>query len=111
VDIFYVNTITNVPTATSYPVISNGSGNPGAQNFAVASLGANVFSLAHELMHILLNSHHRANEPPTSLFRGGTTPNKNVRGTKRIGPYPQAAAAGVGNNDTTTIRNNAESLP
>ena len=35
----------------------------------------------------------------------------NVGGTKRIGPYPQAATAGVGNGDTTTIRGNAENLP
>jgi hypothetical protein len=111
VDIFYVDTITTVPTATSYPHVRNTSGNAAAQNFVVTSRGANVFSLAHELMHVLLNSPHRANEPATSLFRGGTTPNKSVGGTKRIGPYPQAAAAGVGNADTTTIRNAAETLP
>jgi hypothetical protein len=111
VDIFYIDQITNVPTATSYPTVRNATGNAAANNFVVTSVGANVFSLAHELMHILLNSPHRPNEPPTSLFRGGTTPNKSVGGTKRIGPYPQAAAAGVGNNDTTTIRNSAETLP
>ena len=111
VDIFYVDTITTVPTATSYPTVRNRTGNAAAQNFIVTSRTANVFSLAHEFMHILLNSPHRPNEPPTSLFRGGTTPNKSVGGTKRIGPYPQAAAAGVGNADTTTVRNSAETLP
>lgn len=111
VDIFYVDTITTVPTATSYPRIRNTTGNASAQNFVVTSRGANVFTLAHELMHILLNSPHRPNEPGTSLFRGGTTPSKIVGGTKRIGPYPQAAAVGVGNADTTTIRNAAETLP
>jgi hypothetical protein len=111
VDIFYVDTITTVPTATSYPRVRNTTANTNAHNFVVTSRGANVFTLAHELMHVLLNSPHRANEPATSLFRGGTTPSKIVGGTKRIGPYPQAAAAGVGNADTTTIRNVAETLP
>jgi hypothetical protein len=43
-----------------------------------------------------------------ALFHGTTT--KAEYGTKRIGPYP-AAATGVGNDDTTTIRANAEQLP
>jgi hypothetical protein len=111
VDIFYVDTITNTPRAVSYPAVRNLTANANAKNFVVVSRGATVLSLAHEMMHILLNSPHRANEPATSLFRGGTTPSKAVNGTKRIGPYPQAAAVGVGNGDTTTVRTAAESLP
>ena len=76
-------------------------------------------TLPHEIMHILLNTFHRA-DPGTALFHEQTSPNKNVSGTKRIGPYPDAAAAiplpgfpipGVGQADTTTIRANAETLP
>jgi hypothetical protein len=110
-DLFYVDTITNTPRAVSYPAVRNLSADPNAKNFVVTSRGATVLSLAHEIMHILLNSPHRANEPNTALFRGGTTPNKSVGGTKRIGPYPDASAVGVGNADTTTIRGVAEALP
>jgi hypothetical protein len=111
IDVFYVDTITNTPRATSYRASRINVPGSGAKNFVIMSRGAGILSLPHELMHILLDSPHRANEPATSLFRGGTSPTKAVTGTKRIGPYPQAAAVGVGNNDTQSIRNNAESLP
>ncbi len=64
-------------------------------------------------MHILLNHFHRVSpyDPDTALFRGGTTLSKAVGGTKRIGPYPDAASASVGNNDTHDIRQTAENLP
>ena len=32
-------------------------------------------------------------------------------GTKRIGPYPDAASANIGNSDTEEIRDHAEALP
>ena len=67
-------------------------------------------SLAHEIMHILLNAEHRLGEPNTALFKV-TSVNTDVAGTKRIGPYPDAATAGVGNSDTATIRSVAEALP
>jgi hypothetical protein len=111
IDVFYVDTITNTSRATSYRASRNKTGNPNAQNFVIMSRGAGVLSLPHEMMHVLLDSPHRANEPATALIRGGTSATKAIGGTKRIGPYPDAAAAGVGNNDTTTIRNHAEALP
>ena len=43
--------------------------------------------------------------------RGPATLGQSVNGTKRIGPFPDAANAGVGNGDTSTIRSHAESLP
>jgi hypothetical protein len=109
VDIFFVDTITNSPRAESYPRARNNTANAADKNFIVVSSAATALTLGHEMMHILLNSPHRANEPNTALFRG--TPTKVVGGTKRVGPYPGAAAVGVGNADTTTIRNNAETLP
>lgn len=73
-------------------------------------------------MHILLNIFHRPGEPGTALFHGNTSSNKDVSGTKRIGPYPDAAVAtytpmpgltihGIGNSDTTIMRANVETLP
>jgi len=58
-----------------------------------------------------LNKGHRTLEPFTALFRTNTEATKVVWGTKRIGPYPDAATSNVGNDDTTTMRTNAETLP
>ncbi|MFY0576258.1 hypothetical protein ACN28S_19565 [Cystobacter fuscus] len=116
IDVFYVERLLNSGgRGTSYPKARNQSGNPLNSNWVVMSSatagGGYPNTLAHELMHVLLDTAHRPNEPATALFRGGTTPNKSVGGTKRIGPYPGAASAGVGNSDVTVIRANAETLP
>lgn len=92
--------------ARSYPALI-ASPNPIFRNNIVATAHRGPLSLAHEVMHILLNRGHRAGEPATSLFRGGTTLNI-VGGTKRIGPFP---GAGVANADVTTIRAVAEIIP
>lgn len=82
------------------------------------------FRLPHEIMHIVLNSGHRAKQrvqlspaqhpppldPTTALFYITTSATNEVDSTKRIGPYPGAEAT-VGNNDTNIIRKNAEELP
>jgi hypothetical protein len=98
-----------VDRGRSYPAFMSGGAVRYRNNIVMSRLRA-VFTLPHEIMHILLNAGHRA-DPPTALFRGGTTIDKRVDGTKRIGPYPDATAAGVGTTDTTTIRDHAESLP
>jgi hypothetical protein len=118
VDFMYVPDLNdglgNAVRATAYRAGRNSTGNPAFQNFVVVGPTRSELSVAHELMHILLNISHRLSgtgawlDATTALFHGTTT--KAVDGTKRIGPYP-AAASGVGNDDTTTIRNNAEQLP
>jgi len=112
VDVFYVDSYTGSPTVMeAYPEVRNQSGVPAGENFVVARTNATYQNsvLAHEMMHILLNAPHRNGEPSTALFRslqvGG------VAGTKRIGPYPDAQAAGVGYDDSETIRGTAEILP
>lgn len=114
-DVFYVENLTNSGgRGTSYPKARNLSGDSKYNNWVVINNGSagggDPHNLAHEIMHILLNAPHRA-DPSTALFRGGTDYDKNVNGTKRIGPYPDATAAGVGENDTNTIRTNAEVFP
>ncbi|MCG2678789.1 MAG: hypothetical protein L6455_02300, partial [Kiritimatiellae bacterium] len=99
------------PRGGSWPSVRNGTGGTIAPNNVVVTAQRGVLTLPHEIMHILLNSPHRSGEPITALFQGGTTVDKSVDGTKRIGPYPDAASAGVGSADTITIRSKAESLP
>jgi hypothetical protein len=116
VDVIYVGTITNGGNrGSSYPQARNQSGTAAWKNFVVIASGSagggDPHNLAHELAHVLINAPHRANEPATALLRGGTTLSKAVGGTKRLGPYPDAAAVGVGNADTTTIRTNVSTLP
>ena len=74
--------------------------------------------LPHELMHILLNSPLRTPpgnssislDPDTAIFTFPAGPTKSVIGTKRIGPYPDAAQAEQGQNDSKTMRDNSETL-
>jgi hypothetical protein len=114
IDVIVVESMnTNGGRGTSFPKVRNGTGDAKYDNWMVLSSGVvgnfpNTFP--HELMHILLNSAHRG-DPATALFKGGTSPNKDVGGTKRIGPYPDATAAGVGQTDTTTMRASTETLP
>ena len=92
----------------------NGTGNSAYQGFVLVASTKGPFTVAHELMHILLNETHivaRNNEPSTALFHSPTSSTNTVPATKRIGPYPDAAAVNVGNNDTGTIRPKAEALP
>jgi hypothetical protein len=98
--------------ATAYPAARNLSGNPTLSNWIAvnsAASRADPLTMPHELMHILLNSPHRG-DPTTALFYASST-GPGVTGTRRIGPYPDAASAGVGFTDTRTIRVAAESLP
>lgn len=123
VDVLYVETVDILGVgarAVSYTHSFNGTGNQKYSNWIVMSSvnagGGKPHTLPHELMHILLDNSHRTspgpNDPPTALFRGGTTLNKSVGGTKRIGPYPDTAVQGAaGNNDTIMIRHRAETLP
>ncbi len=114
IDVFYVETLTNVGgRGRSYPAAfyaAAASRNSIVIGSASAG-GSDPHNLAHEMMHILLNAAHRTSEPATAVFRGGTTRSKSVTGTKRIGPYPDATAAGVGTDDVRDIRANAEILP
>ncbi|MBP7950450.1 MAG: hypothetical protein KA004_12410 [Verrucomicrobiales bacterium] len=116
VDVFYVEKMnTNGGRGTSFPAARNSTGDQRYSNWmvisATASGGGDPFNMVHELLHVLLNSPHRNGEPATAVFKGGTSLNKAVGGTKRIGPYPDASTSGVGQSDTTTIRQNAETLP
>ncbi len=120
IDVFYVDVFSSAmialvgDRARAYPSFLAGGNSLYPNNIAVASTasgGGFPNTFAHEVLHILLDDAHRANEPDTALFKGGTTTSKAVNGTKRIGPYPDAAAAGVGNGDTSTIRGHAEALP
>jgi hypothetical protein len=92
----------------AYQQIINLTGNIKGQNNILMSSNRTTLTMPHEIMHILLNANHRA-DPATALFKGGTTPSKAVGGTKRIGPYPDAAI--IGRADTTTIRQSSETLP
>jgi hypothetical protein len=116
IDVFYVEAFSTIaqslvgPRGRSYPA-SFASGNSLYKNNVVCTAVAEVFTLPHELLHELLNRGHRSSEPNTALFKGGTDVTKAVGGTKRIGPYPDAANSGVGNDDTTILRVAAETLP
>jgi|GEM_PF-3534698 len=114
IDIFYVDFSTategaiGVRGGTLNSQINNATGTLKLQNNIVMSSNRTTLTAPHEILHVLLNSNHRP-DPATALFKGGTTASKDVGGTKRIGPYPEAAT--VGNNDVTTIRKAAEKLP
>jgi hypothetical protein len=112
IDIFYVDELLspagNPVRALAYPTDRNATGNAAYARFIVVGPTRSVLSIAHEPMHILLNRGHRT-DPSTALFH--PTSNKAVNGTKRIGPYPDAAAGNVGNGDTVTIRAATETLP
>jgi hypothetical protein len=116
IDVFYVPALPDEARGgKAYRQGSNGSGDARYQNFCVLDsqpgFAAKELILAHEIMHILLNSSHRDDDPSVALFAGAgddEPPGKPVTGRKRIGPFPNA---GPGENDTFTIRANAESLP
>ncbi|MBP9225459.1 MAG: hypothetical protein KBF76_16430 [Verrucomicrobiales bacterium] len=118
VDFLYVPDLNdglgNGVRATAYNAWRNGTGIAAFKNFVVVGPSRSELSVAHEMMHILLNLPHRMSaggawlDPDTALFHG--TNSKAVHGTKRIGPYP-ATGSSVGNDDTTTIRTNSEQLP
>jgi hypothetical protein len=115
VDVFIVETMnTTGGKATAYSSSRNVTGFSQYSNWAVLSssiVGTSPNTFAHELMHILLNhAGHRA-DPATALFNGTPSTTKAVSGTKRIGPYPDATTATVGEDDAITMRANAENLP
>lgn len=120
IDVFYVPHITdNSSLAQAYPRARNQTSphNHWFQNFIVMGPGAVLLTLSHEIMHILLNAPHRTDQqgtfldPTTALFHPVAVSGIPVRGPKRIGPYPDAKAKGVGEDDTYVIRSNAEQLP
>src|SRR5262245_11793616 len=118
IDIFYVYAVYDPNIGgtgiggKAYPAHDNNTGDNSLQNFVVLSRTPvrGPLTLAHEIMHVLLNRSHRAHEPSTALFHTGTG-DKGVDSTKRIGPYPRSTASGVGDRDTQIIRTNAETLP
>ena len=82
IDVFYVHLlVTGSGRGTAYGVARNQSNDPKYNNMIIIGAGSagggDPMNLAHEIMHILLNSPHR-NDPNTALFKGGTTLNKNV---------------------------------
>jgi hypothetical protein len=119
IDVFYVEILNGgVAFGTrgmSYPASANATGDARNTNWIVIGSGSagggDPHNLAHEIMHILLDRGHRNNEPSTAVFKSVTTMGKDVNGTKRIGPDLGSANAGVGFNDTSTIRGKAENLP
>lgn len=116
IDVFYIEVITGLSarahsyTATGAAPASSQAGVMGT-NWIIVEDDPKPFTLAHELMHILLDSGHRSGEHLTSLFLDGTSDTPAVDGTKRIGPNAATAAGAPGESDTTTLRNNAEDLP
>jgi hypothetical protein len=114
IDIFFIKQFKDTVdgAAMAYYPVRNMSGQPVFNNFIVISATAvRPFTMPHEIMHVLLNRGHRNLEPATALFYSPSALNKAVYGKKRIGPYPQSTAANVGDDDTTTMRTNAENLP
>lgn len=111
IDIFFVKHV--VPSvAIAYYSSQNNTGKPALSNFIVIDANAaRPFTMPHEIMHILLNRGHRNFEPSTALFYSPTSQFKTTAGKKRIGPYPQSKTNNVGDDDTTTLRANAETLP
>lgn len=97
--------------AWAYYPAANATQNPAYQNFCVVSASIyTALTIPHEVMHVLLNASHRSNEPDTALFYEFSPAGKPVGGPKRIGPYPDAQSAGVGNDDTMQIRSIVEVL-
>lgn len=114
IDIFFIKHFKSTvgARAISYYSSENKTGKPALSNFIVISAEAVwPFTMPHEIMHVLLNKGHRDFEPFTALFYSPTSEFKTSDGKKRIGPYPRSATANVGNDDTTTMRSNAETLP
>lgn len=106
IDVFYVEEVLGSAVATAYPPMRNRSGEPRLVDFTVVGAkGKRPFTLAHELMHILLDSAHRTREPSVSLFRSPTSGANRVRATKRVGPN---GSTGVGATDTRIIRGAAQ---
>jgi hypothetical protein len=102
--------------AWSYPARDMKIGRPESKNVIVMDDVTENYklTLAHEIMHILLNDGHRDFETQTSLFYSPTSALPSpVDGTKRIGPNKQTMESldKVGNDDTSIIRKNAETLP
>lgn len=115
-DIFYIEAIPH-SNAVAYYESYNATGDDAYSNWVVMCADTRIFStLGHEVLHILLNAPHRVDasgdplDPVTALFYPEGIP-QSVGSTKRIGPYPDAAAAGVGDNDTEVIRAATENLP
>ena len=126
VDLFYVPAMFDAGTGTramAYPVVKNRSNDPSFNNWIVVAAnnaagenagGGKPNTVPHELMHILLNAGHReapGRDPVTALFLKGTSLDKYVTSTKRIGPYADSATSKAGHNDTQVMRVNAEILP
>jgi hypothetical protein len=116
IDVFYVRSLfsesdPNAPMpGCARAALINHTGDPRLQNFAVVSSARKVFTVCHELMHLLLNAGHRDGEPSTALFNV-TLDSKAPNSTKRIGPNFDAATARVGVFDTAEIRKSVEDLP
>lgn len=115
IDIFYVDLLfcrDDLPTLTHHRGTAyraeehNKTGDRRFENFTVLSRMRGVLTMAHELMHILLNADHPivSSYPSTALFHSPTVDDKRVDSTKRIGPYPDTAAKGVGDDDTRIMR-------
>ena len=110
IDIFFVDAIWRPPghsvLAYSQTAENNHTGVNDFQNSVVMSRKSlpGPFALSHEIMHILLNRGHRGGEPQTAVFFMGGYTTKAPESTKRIGPYPDADAQGVGQRDTLIIR-------
>ena len=112
IDIFYVQGMLSGDPGEAFSRYRNRTNNPNAQNFIILRGRARKpFTLPHEIMHILLDSAHRFNEPKTALFNAPTSPQNSVDATKRIGPNPAATTANVGKGDTSAMRGTTNTLP
>ena len=118
VQVFYLESISANPPlgGLTHGASSNATGDVKFQNLVVMAELSNELSLAHELMHVLLDRPHSLLlQPVTALFHRGAgalvAPAKAVNSTKRIGPYPDATHLQQGMDDTRVMRDHAEALP
>ena len=116
IDVFYTDSRIEAGKPFTYIANVNLTKDRRYSNNIIMNPEPSPFTLAHELMHVLLNKGHRMRsatefqEPSTALFHGVSSDDV-VNGRKRIGPYPDAVTAGVGNGDTEKIRLHASVLP
>jgi len=122
IDVFYVfDVIGTSDRAHSYTAtgasLASAADSVAGTNWVVMTNDVRIFTLAHEFMHILLDSGHRLpdespppHDPMTSLFFAPTSNANSDTATKRIGPNLDTANA-AGDQDTFTIRDRAEALP
>ena len=130
VDIFYVEKMYDTDPGDpgdgfggiSYRTGRNSTGNNAYQNFFIIAVSADnsappriptwpdSISFIHEMLHVLLDTSHRAADPDEAIIDADAMNTFAVDGPKRIGPFLKDTAK-VGDGDTTKLRDSAKQLP